>query len=65
MYNRKILFEPFKDGYNVYTATPIEEYELLCFIEKETLIEDVAYYESLGAEVFFGKSSDFVVNLTI
>jgi len=49
----KILFESFDNGYNVYTGSDIEEYDLLCFIEKDRLHEDILHYESLGVQVFF------------
>ena len=54
----KILFEPFENGYNVYTGTTVEEYELLCFIEKGSLYENTIHYESIGAEVFIGNKAN-------
>jgi fibronectin type 3 domain-containing protein len=53
----KILFEPAENGYNVYTGSEVEEYQPLCFIDKENLYEDVLHYESMGAQVFFGNKS--------
>jgi len=54
----KILFEPSGNGYQVYTGFDDGEYSALCFIEKESLYEDVRHFQSLGINVFFRREAN-------